>query len=123
MKIVYKDFPLPSHPRAPKAAEAAHCAGDQGKYWEYHDVLFKNTGALDDQSLKRFAKDLGLDTAGFDACLDGGKHAERVRRDVRQGQELGVSGTPAFFINGRFLSGARPAAHFQEIIDDLLEQG
>jgi protein-disulfide isomerase len=108
------------HKNAPKAAEAAHCAGEQDKYWEYHDVLFANTRALEIKNLKRYAADLQLDTAQFNICLDSSTYAAQVRKDVSQGQEAGVSGTPAFFINGRFLSGAQSFSTFQEIIDEML---
>ena len=117
---MYKDFPLAMHPNAQKAAEAARCAGEQDKYWEYHDVLFANTRALEVANLKKFAAEMQLDTARFDACLDSGTYAAQVRKDVAEGQRVGVSGTPTFFINGRFLSGAQPLAAFQEIIDEVL---
>ena len=108
------------HPQAQKAAEAARCAGEQDKYWDYHDVLFKNSKALQVDKLKKYAADLTLDTATFDTCLDSGKHAAGVRKDVAQGSQLGVSGTPAFFVNGRFISGAQKFPAFQELIDDAL---
>jgi len=120
VKIVYKDFPLPIHPNAQKAAEASRCAAEQGKYWEYHDLLFANSNALEPANLKKFAADLTLDTAKFDACLDSGKYAQAITKDVAEGNRAGVSGTPAFFINGRFLSGAQPFSAFQEAIDDAL---
>jgi protein-disulfide isomerase len=117
---VYKDFPLAMHNNAQKAAEAARCAGEQDKYWEYHDILFANTSALEITNLKKFAADLQLDPARFDTCLDSGTYAAQVRKDFAQGQEVGVSGTPSFFINGRFLSGAQSFSSFQEIIDEVL---
>lgn len=120
VKIVYKDFPLPIHPNAPKAAEASRCAGEQEKYWEYHDVLFANNNALEVPNLKKFAADLKLDTAKFDACLDSGKYAPEIAKDVAEGTRVGVSGTPAFFINGRLVSGAQPFTAFQEVIEDAL---
>lgn len=120
IKIVYKDFPLPIHPNAPKAAEASRCAREQDKYWEYHDILFANYSALEVANLKKYAADLKLDTAKFDACLDSGKYAQAVSKDTAEGTRAGVSGTPAFFINGRFLSGAQPFSAFQEAIDDAL---
>jgi len=120
VKIVYKDYPLPIHPNAPKAAEASRCAGEQDKYWEYHDVLFANHSALEVPNLKKFAADLKLDTAKFDTCLDSGKYADEIAKDMAEGSRVGVSGTPAFFINGRLLSGAQPFSAFQEAIDDAL---
>ena len=120
VRLVFKDFPLSFHPQAQKAAEAARCAGEQNKYWDYHDVLFSNTKALQVDKLKQYAADLQLDTARFDACLDSGQQAAAVRRDFAQGSQLGVSGTPAFFINGRFISGAQQFSAFQELIDEAL---
>ena len=120
VRLVFKDFPLSSHPRAQKAAEAARCAGEQDKYWDYHDVLFRNTKALEVEQLKQYAADLQLDTTRFDTCLDSGQQAAAVRQDLAQGTQLGVSGTPAFFINGRFMSGARRFSAFQELIEDAL---
>jgi len=105
VQFAFKDFPLPMHKHAEKAAEASRCAGDQGKYWEYHDRLFTKDTGLDVPELKQYAKDLGLDTAKFDACLDGGTEADAIQDDVEQGSGLGISGTPALFINGHFFSG------------------
>ncbi len=120
VKIVYKDFPLPIHPNAPKAAVASRCAREQEKYWEYHDILFANNNALEVPNLKKFAADLKLDTTKFDACLDSDKYAQAIAKDVEDGNRAGVSGTPAFFINGRLLSGAQPFTAFQEAIEDAL---
>jgi len=123
VRLVWKDFPLMSiHPQAFKASEAAHCAGDQGKYWEYHDRLFDNQKAMDVDSLKKHAAALGLDAAAFDACLDSGKHAPRVRAGLEAGMRLGVSSTPSVFINGRLLTGAQPFEAFQAVIDDELQR-
>jgi protein-disulfide isomerase len=102
--FAYKDFPLPMHPDAPKAAEASHCAGAQGKYWEYHDALFARK-QLDVPALKSYAKDLKLDTAAFDACLDSGQMAGMVKEQASEAQALGAQGTPTFFVNGRTVSG------------------
>lgn len=121
VKLVYKDFPLPSlHPQAPKAAEAARCAREQDKYWDYHDRLFQDAQDLTPDKLKRYAADLQLDSAAFAACLDSGKYADAVRQDMAQGTGLGVNSTPTFFINGRYLSGAQPFSAFQAQIDDAL---
>ncbi|MBI3798890.1 MAG: thioredoxin domain-containing protein [Deltaproteobacteria bacterium] len=120
VKIVYKDFPLPIHPNAPKAAEASRCAREQEKYWEYHDVLFANHDALEVPNLKKFAVDLKLDKAKFDTCLDSGKYADEIAKDMAEGSRVGVTGTPAFFINGRLISGAQPFSAFQEVIEDAL---
>jgi protein-disulfide isomerase len=123
VRIVWKDFPLTQiHPQAFKAGEAAHCAGDQGKYWEYHDRLFANQQALQPADLKRHAAELGLDAAKFDACLDTSKHGERVRDGVAEGSRLGVNSTPTIYINGRMIAGAQPFETFQTIIDEELSK-
>jgi protein-disulfide isomerase len=105
VSLVYKDLPLPMHPLAAKAAEAAHCAGAQGKFWEYHDSLFQ-TKRLQGSDLKKQALALKLDTARFDQCLESGEQFDLVKKDVQEGQRLGLQGTPSFFINGHFMSGA-----------------
>ena len=116
-----RDFPLTSiHPYAQKAAEASECADDQGKFWEYHDLVFANQSAIDVDSLKGYAGQLGLDTGTFDECLDEGKQSSEVEKDLEDGQASGVTGTPAFFINGQLVSGAQPFTVFQQIIDQLL---
>jgi len=113
---------LAMHQRALPAAEAAHCAHDQGKFWEYHDKLFANQQALGDADLKKHAVDLGLNAETFNACLDSGKHRADVQKDGVEGNEAGVTGTPAFLINGRFLSGAQPFDAFKAIIDEELNR-
>lgn len=122
VRLVYRDFPLPMHPNAPKAAEAAHCAEDQGKYWEMHAKLFANQKALDVNSLKGYAKDLKLDQAKFDKCLDSGEKAKVVEEGHKAGGDLGVTGTPAFFVNGMLVSGAQPFEAFKSLIDEELAQ-
>ena len=123
VKWVFRDFPIASlHPDAPKAAEAARCAAEQGKFWEYHDVLFEKAPQLSIEELKRYAKDLKLDSAAFAKCLDSGKQAAAVKADIEQGDRLGITGTPTFFINGRQLVGAEPLATFEKIIDTELSQ-
>ena len=117
---MYKDFPLSIHNNAQNAAEASRCAREQDKYWEYHDVLFKHGTALTLDNLKKFAADLKLDTAKFNTCLESGKYAAAISKDMADGMKVGVSGTPAFLINGRFLSGAQPFSAFQEVIDEEL---
>jgi len=121
------------HPNAQKAAEASECADDQGKFWDYHDLLFANQSALDVASLKGYAAQLGLDTATFNQCLDTGKQTAEWQKDEQDGTSYGVSGTPAFFINGRMVTGAIPFEDYQDrsgatqpgfksIIDAALEQ-
>jgi protein-disulfide isomerase len=123
VRIVWKDFPLTQiHPQAFKAGEAAHCAGDQGKYWDYHDRLFANQQQLQPEDLKKHAADLGLDAAAFNACLDSSKYGERVRDGVAQGTRLGVNSTPTIYINGRMLSGAQPYETFVSVIDEELSR-
>jgi protein-disulfide isomerase len=121
VRLVYRDYPLPNHSKAPKAAEAAHCAGDQGKYWEMHDKLFANAQKLDVADLKAHAREVGLDGGKFDQCLDSGAKAKEVELHKKAGDDAGVSGTPAFFINGRLLSGAQPLEAFKAIIDEELK--
>jgi protein-disulfide isomerase len=122
IRLVYRDYPLPSHSHAEKAAEAAHCAGDQGKYWEMHGKLFANQRALGEDQLKQYAKALGLDGAKFEKCLASGEKAPEVDKHRRAGEEVGVSGTPAFFVNGVPLSGAQPVEKFTAIIDAELKK-
>jgi protein-disulfide isomerase len=100
VRLVVRDFPLPQHEFAVKAAEAANAANAQGKFFEYAGLLFKNQSALDAASLKKYATQLGLDRAKFDADLDSGKYAAEVRKDVADGQFYGIESTPAVFING-----------------------
>jgi protein-disulfide isomerase len=123
LRIVWKDFPLTQiHPQAFKAGEAAHCAGDQGKYWEYHDTLFANQQQLSPEELKKHAADLGLDAAAFSTCLDTSKYGERVRNGVAEGTRLGVNSTPTIYVNGRMLSGAQPYETFVSVIDEELSK-
>ena len=100
VRFVVRDFPLQMHPDARKAAEAAEAAREQGKYWDFIAILFRNQSALKPAQLKQYAQVLGLDRAKFDAALDGGKFKEKVQRDLLDGQRLGVSGTPTLFVNG-----------------------
>ena len=120
VKIVFRHFPLSFHPYAQKASEATECANEQGKFWEYHNKLFENQGALTITDLKQYATDLGLDATKFNACLDSGKMASEVQKDFNAGQQYGVSGTPAFFVNGVSIVGAQPYAAFQQLIEQQL---
>lgn len=121
VRLVYRHYPLPNHPNARPAAEAAACAAQQGKFWEYHDRLFANPSKLADADLKKDAADLGLDTAKFNACVDAHEFKSEVDADVKAGDAAGVNGTPAFFINGRLISGAQPFEAFKRVIDDELQ--
>jgi protein-disulfide isomerase len=89
------------HPEARKAAEAAEAAREQGKYWDFTAILFRNQSALKPEQLKQYAQVIGLDRAKFDAALDSGKFADKVERDLLDGQRFGINGTPTFFVNGR----------------------
>lgn len=104
------------------AAQAAACAHDQGKFWEYHDALFGNTSPLGYTAvrLKRYAGQVGLEEQSFSGCLDSGKHAERVEAETILGRKMGASGTPAFLINGQLLIGAYPFEVFQQALDATL---
>lgn len=122
VRLVYKHFPLPFHSNSQKAAEASECASEQGKFWEYHDKLFDNqsTGFSVD-NFKQWAKDLNLDSAKFNSCLDSGKYASLVKADLKEGEQKGVNGTPSTFVNGQLVSGAQPYETFKQIIDNLLK--
>jgi protein-disulfide isomerase len=121
VRLAYRDFPLDSiHPQARRAAEAARCAGDQKKFWEYHDVLFTQSPQLAIEDLRRYAGQVGLDVKKFEACLAAGVHKAGVQRDLDEGNRLGVTGTPAFFINGRSLTGAQPLEAFARLIEQEL---
>ena len=120
IRFVFKDFPLSIHPQAFKAAEAANCALEQGRFWEYHDTLFANQDALAVEDLKRYAAALGLNAAEFDTCVDEGKFRDRVQRDMDEGNRYGVSSTPTVFINGRPVIGAVPLEVYDRIIREEL---
>jgi protein-disulfide isomerase len=120
VRLVYRQFPLNFHPHAAKAAEASLCAADQGKFWEYHEALFKNQKKLDLPDLKAHATEVGLDANKFSQCLDSGDKKKAVDADQQAGLAAGVGGTPAFFINGIFLNGAQPLDEFKKVIDGEL---
>jgi protein-disulfide isomerase len=123
VRLVYRDFPLTSiHPYALSAALAGECADEQGKFWEYHDVLFANQAQLDEESLLDYAAQVGLDTDSFGECLSSQKYLEEVQKDYGDGRTYGVSGTPAFFVNGVLVSGAQPLEAFSAIIDEELAE-
>ena len=118
--FAFKDFPLAMHKHAQKAAEAARCAGRQDKFWEYHDVLFQKTNTLEIAQLKDYARQLRLDPESFDKCLDSGETAATVKQDLEQAQKLGLTGTPSFFVNGHFFSGAASYSTIREIVEQQL---
>lgn len=124
VKFIYRDFPLSSiHEDAQKAAEAGQCAQEQGLFWEYHNILFQNTDALSEDDLRGYAETVGADVDEFNECLDSDRNTWEVLLDTRDGSEAGVSGTPAFVINGLLLGGVRPFEQFQAIIESALASG
>lgn len=120
VNLVYKNFPLPSHENAQKAAEAAECAHTQGMFEAYHDIIFENQDALTVEDLKKYASDLGLDTTVFNECLDSGTMAAEVAADKEEGTKLGVTGTPTFFIGEQTMEGNQMFAEFKRVIDEEL---
>jgi protein-disulfide isomerase len=123
VRLVFRQFPMAGlHPNAPKAAEASLCAAEQGRFWEMHDLMFEDQSGLKEDDLKAKAARLQLDAAAFAACLDSGKYADKIKRDLRDGALAGVSGTPAVFINGRFLPGAQPYQEMARTIDEELKK-
>jgi protein-disulfide isomerase len=122
VRVVFRQFPLNFHQFAQKAAEASLCANEQGKFWELHDAMFQNQQQLAVENLKARAVELGLNGEQFNACLDGGKFAQQVQADFQDGSKAGVSGTPAMFVNGRFINGAVPYPEVAKVIDDELKR-
>jgi protein-disulfide isomerase len=121
IRIVYRDYPLSSlHPEAQKAAEAAECANEQGKFWEMHDLLYEKQDQLSADLYPDLADQLGLDTQQFEECLTSGQYADEVSADLQAGTSYGVSGTPTFFVNGWILVGAQPTSQFETLIDQEL---
>lgn len=119
--LSFRDMPIMQiHPFALGAAEAAKCAEEQGKFWEYHDLLFADQGALDHNGLIAKAAKLQLDAKQFDGCLTSEKYKPQIQQDNQDGMRAGVSGTPGFFINGIFMNGAQPEAAFERVIEEQL---
>ena len=123
VRFVFRDFPLGFHDRAIPAAVAANCAEKQGKYWEFHDALMTNQRALEDADLERVAREQSLDIEKWQTCRKDPTMEAEIRKDMMDGQEAGVSGTPAFFVNGIFLNGALPFERFKAVIDRELTKG
>jgi protein-disulfide isomerase len=119
LTFAFKDFPLPTHANAEKSSEAAHCAGVQGKYWEYHDLLF-GTKQLAVPQLKEHARTLKLDTQAFDKCLDSGEQAARIKGQAAEVIGFGLQGTPSFMINGRFFGNGSSYEELHRIIEEEL---
>lgn len=122
LKLVFRDFPLEFHNNAKGAAQASECAEEQGKFWEMHRAMFADQNKLDNTSLVATAGTIGLNVDAFKSCLESGKYASEVDKDMEEGKEYGVTGTPAFFINGIMLEGAQPIEAFSQIIDAELKR-
>jgi len=131
LRHVIRDYPLPMHAQAAQAAEAADCAGEQGKYWEMHDLLFTNQQALGIEQLKTYANSLKLDMKVFDDCLSTGTFKDKISNDIADGRRIGVSGTPSFIlgvttdgktITGHVITGTQPFPFFKELIESMLVQ-
>lgn len=120
LKLVYRHYPLSFHKQAVKAAEGAICADEQGRFWEFHDGLYERQSELGVEDLKGQALRLGLDVRKFAECLDSGRTAAQVERDKAAGSRLGIDGTPAYFVNGVLMPGARDEAEYRELIDEEL---
>jgi protein-disulfide isomerase len=133
LRYVFKDFPLNFHKQAQKASEASHCAGEEGKYWEMHDLLFENQAKLTEPDLMDHAGKLGLNAEAFKKCLADGRFAEGIKKDLEDGRTgSGVTGTPSFVlgkvnesgeVEGSIIRGARPYEAFKNQIDELLKKG
>jgi protein-disulfide isomerase len=128
---VFRDYPLPFHKKAQKAHEAANCAGEQNKYWKMHDRIFNNQQTMDVEDLRKHAETLALDTTVFNTCLNSGKHAQEINKDIEAGKTAGVQGTSSFIlgmtnnngqVKGLFISGARPTEYFRKEINKMLLQ-
>jgi protein-disulfide isomerase len=122
VKMIYRDFPLPGHPYAMPSAEAANCAKDQGKFWAYHDLIFKNQNNLATIDYLKLAEELKMNVQEFKNCLDSKKYTKKIQNDYNLGSSIGVNGTPTFFINGKQVVGAQPYSAFKDVIDQELNK-
>lgn len=122
VRVVFRQFPLSFHQNAQKAAEASLCALDQGKFWEMHDAMFANQNNLAVDQLKAKAAELGMKADTFNKCIDSGEKAAAIQADQKAGSAAGVTGTPAMFVNGRFINGAVPIDQITPVIDDELRR-
>jgi protein-disulfide isomerase len=122
LRIAFKHNPLGFHPNAMPAANGAECAREQGKFWQMHDKMFENQRDLAKERIEQYAKEAGLDFGRWKGCFDAEKYKDRILGDQRMAMQLGARGTPAFFINGRFLSGAQPQPAFEALIDEELKK-
>jgi protein-disulfide isomerase len=123
VRVAWKNFPLSFHDKAKGAAEAALAAHEQGKFWQMHEILFKNQQALTPADLEKYAQEIGLNMPKFKAAIESDKFAAAIEADMKQGSELGVSGTPAAFVNGQLVSGAQPVDAFKKIVEAELKGG
>jgi protein-disulfide isomerase len=122
VRVLYKNLPLPNHPQAFKAAQAAFCADNQGKFWQYHDLLFEHSSDLSENALKGYAAEIGLDLGGFGSCLGSESSKGAVMKDLQEARQAGIFSTPTFVINGRVLKGARNLEDFKVVIDQALKE-
>lgn len=122
-RLVFRDFPLRAvHPEAQRAAEAAHCAGEQGAYWAFHDLAYQQQERLGPAGYREWAAELGLDRERFTACIDAGAYRQEVEDDLQDGQRAGVTGTPTFFVNGQKIVGGQPFGTFSTLIESFLNE-
>ena len=124
--FLYKDFPLSFHPNAEPAAEAARCAAEQGRFWEFHDKIFSNQADLSADNYKKWATELGLNASQFNSCFDAGKYKADIQANFNEGSQLGVSGTPSFLVGkadgkSQLIVGAMPYSEFKQAVDALLK--
>ena len=120
MRIVFKHLPLAFHAKAPAAHAAAEAAHQQGKFWEMHDKIFSDQRNMSEEKYLAYAKEIGIDVPRFEKDVKSARVKQRVDADKSQAGALGVTGTPGFFINGRFVAGAKPFGEFKRIIDEEL---
>jgi protein-disulfide isomerase len=121
VRLVYRHFPLDSlHPQARRASEASWCAAEQNRFWEFHDRVYASGPDASEETIRRLAREAGLDAAKLESCLASGRAAESIEKDLAEGSKFGVTGTPGFFVNGRTLSGHQPLESFVKIIDEEL---
>lgn len=121
VRIIYRDFPIVDlHPGADLAAEAGGCANEQGKFWEYHDVLYRHSGQFESDQLIDYASEVGLNISKFRTCLESGKYTDEVAQDIADGVAAGVTGTPTFYLNGEKIEGAVPFATFVDLVHVFL---
>lgn len=122
VRIAFNHNPLSFHKRAMPAAMGSECAGEQGKFWEYHDLIFENQKALEDANLKGYATKSGIDVGKWEACYKSNKYQSKILGEQKLAAKFGARGTPAFFVNGRFLSGAQPFPAFEKLIEEELKK-